>query len=132
MNPEPAMDREPVGGGLPPTLSALLGMPVLGAGGEALGHVQDIRLIRDASSSAPWGPTAVATLIVDGRHAGSLLGYDRRSEQGPAALRLAIGWLHRRALLIDWADVDVVLGERGAALRLRAGRTGRPLRADRR
>lgn len=124
-------ESDPMGDERPATLSALLSMSVLSADGEVLGHIQDIQLARSASSAEPWGPTAASTLIADGRHAGSLLGYDRRGEQGPAVLRVAMGWLHRRARILRWEDVDLVRTDDGAALRVRAGREGTPLRRGR-
>jgi hypothetical protein len=47
----------------------------------------------------------IAALIVNGRRTGSLLGYDRRSQQGPWLIRSVVKRLHRDTVLIPWETV---------------------------
>jgi len=46
----------------------------------------------------------VRSLIVSRTHVGSLLGYERRQQQGPWLIKVLVRWLHRQAFIIDWDD----------------------------
>jgi hypothetical protein len=47
-------------------------------------------------------------LIVSDRHAGSMLGYDRRDAQGPWLVRAVVRRLHRNARYLPWTAVHDV------------------------
>jgi len=84
-----------------------LGMRVLAADGRRLGLVNDLRL-------APTGRVGLSAelvvegIVVDGRHAGSMLGYDRRRDQGPWLVRRPVRALHRHAGYAPWSAVEAV------------------------
>jgi sporulation protein YlmC with PRC-barrel domain len=87
-------------------LSDLLGADVVDAAGESVGRVTDVRL----AQTGPVGAGVLArfvveSLLVSPHHTGSLFGYERRHDQGPALLRAAVRLMHRRAVMVDWGDV---------------------------
>ena len=89
-------------------LSDILGADVIGADGAELGQVTDVRLAQ--TGPVPPGPGVLAELVVESllvspRHTGSLFGYERRRDQGPALLRAVVRRLHRHAILVDWTAV---------------------------
>ena len=89
-------------------LSDLLGANVIGADGDLLGLVSDVRLTQ--VGPVPPDPAVKATFVVESllvstRHTGSLFGYERRPSQGPALLRMIVRALHRRATIVNWAAV---------------------------
>jgi|tagenome__1003787_1003787.scaffolds.fasta_scaffold20906283_3 hypothetical protein len=95
---------------VPGTLQArrivdFLGMPVQGADGRILGRVNDLRLSPTRAVRGPSKELMVDGLVVDGKHPGSLLGYDRRSTQGPWLVRAAVRALHRHAGYLPWETV---------------------------
>jgi len=98
-------------------LGHLLGFDVVTDGGRPLGHVNDVRLATGHGLRGTRAELLVEGFVVGTRHAGSLLGYDRRSEQGPRLLRMLVRWLHRHAgyvaweavLSVDWAERRVVV-----------------------
>jgi len=95
-------------------LNDLLGMRVEAADGRALGHVNDVRLAPGRAVHGLRSELMVDGLIVADRHAGSLLGYDRRAEQGPWLVRLAVRVLHRNAGYAGWDSVrEIVWGADG-------------------
>jgi hypothetical protein len=102
-------------------LDHLLGLPVEFADGTHAGFVNDVRLA--APSGAAHGSLVVEGLLVDGRHAGSLLGYDRRNDQGPWVIRVLVRALHRNAGYVAWSDVDRVEWDEGR-VRLTTRRLG--------
>lgn len=69
-------------------LNELLHLPVVSGSGRALGRVLDVRLTRNGD---------IDGLIVGRGGPGSLLGYDRRRDQGPWLVGTVIRWLHRGA-----------------------------------
>jgi sporulation protein YlmC with PRC-barrel domain len=77
-------------------LNDLLDLPVVSSSGRSLGRVIDVRLT-DAGN--------VDGLIVGHGGPGSLLGYDRRGDQGPWLVGAVIRWLHRHAGYVGRADV---------------------------
>lgn len=87
----------------------LLGMRIVGPDGRRLGLLNDVRLAPTGAVAGAFPRMVVDGLVVDGRHAGSLLGYDRRAEQGPWLVRWAVRRLHRDAGYLPWSavrDVD--------------------------
>jgi sporulation protein YlmC with PRC-barrel domain len=95
-------------------LGRLTGMDVLGPDGERIGRVLDARF-----EPADDGSLVLCSLIVGHGRPGSLLGYDRRSDQGPWLVRTVVRRLHRHSAIvaaeaadISWADSTVRLRER--------------------
>jgi hypothetical protein len=86
--------------------SDLTGLDVYDAGGQHFGVVTDLRCVQDGPLRGSMQAPRVAALIVSRRHTGSLLGYDRRSQQGPWLIRTVVQRLHRHAALIPWEAVD--------------------------
>lgn len=86
-------------------LSELLGTAVVDLDGNVVGHVNDVRLGPGPAVHGTRAELVVEGIIVADRHAGSLLGYDRRREQGPWLVRRIVRYLHRRARYLPWSDV---------------------------
>jgi sporulation protein YlmC with PRC-barrel domain len=85
--------------------SDLIGLEVLDASGKGLGVVVDLRCVQDGPLRGAMQAPRVSALVVSRRHTGSLLGYDRRAQQGPWLVRAVIQFLHRDAVLVPWASV---------------------------
>ncbi len=89
-------------------LSEFMGIPVRLADGREAGHVIDVRLAPTDRIRGVHAELAISGLVVDRRHTGSLLGYDRHREQGPWLVSAVIRLLHRHAGYVAWADVAEV------------------------
>lgn len=100
--------------------SDLIGLEVIGATGQRLGVVVDLRCVQDGPLRGAMQAPRVAALIVSGRHTGSLLGYDRRPQQGPWLIRTVVQFLHRHAMVVPWEAV----GDSAGPIVLRAGEPG--------
>jgi len=87
--------------------SDLLGRPVLDRDGQRIGIITDLRCVQDGPLRGSMAAPRVHALIVSRRHTGSLLGYDRREQQGPWLLRTIIRRLHKDMRIIAWDDVAV-------------------------
>ena len=92
----------------PHRMGDLLGFTVRTASGRSLGHVNDLRLAPTAVVQGVFPELVTEGLVVDGRHAASMLGYDRRAEQGPWLVRKLVRRLHRGAGYLSWSAVDRV------------------------
>jgi hypothetical protein len=103
-------------------LDDLLSLPVEFADGSHAGFVNDVRLAPPPGDPHP-STLVVEGLLVDGRHAGSLLGYDRRREQRPWIIRTLVRALHRHAGYVAWSDVEQVSWDEGR-VRLTTSRLG--------
>ena len=88
------------------TLNDLLHVDVVAADGRRLGRVTDVRVQGKTTPGGTLAPLPVVGLLVSGRHTGSLLGYERRREQGPWLVRRLVRALHRGAFYVEWADVE--------------------------
>lgn len=95
-------------------LGRLTGMDVLGPDDERIGRVLDARF-----EPREDGSLVLCSLIVGRGRPGSLLGYDRRGDQGPWLVRAVVRRLHRHTVIapagaaeISWADGTVRLRER--------------------
>ena len=95
-------------------LGRLTGMDVLGPDDERIGRVLDARF-----EPHDDGSLVLCSLIVGHGRPGSLLGYDRRGDQGPWLVRTVVRRLHRHSVIapaataeISWADGSVRLRER--------------------
>ena len=94
-------------------LADLLGHAVIASDGRRLGLVTDLRLAPTAALDGVLARLVVDGIVVDGGHPGSMLGYDRRAEQGPRLVRWVVRLLHRHAGYVPWASVrDIDWGER--------------------
>ena len=83
----------------------LIGADVLDAEGAGIGVVTDLRCVRDGPVRGALATLRVDALIVSRRHTGSLLGYDRREQQGPWLIRLLVRRLHRHLRVVPWSAV---------------------------
>jgi hypothetical protein len=86
--------------------SELLGRPVVDSNGSALGYVTDLRCVLDGPLRGVMCAPRVHALVVSRHHFGSLLGYDRRGQQGPWIIRVVVRLLHRDLKVIPWSAVD--------------------------
>jgi len=84
-------------------LGALLQMEVRGPERTRLGGIIDVRL--ENNRREPGDRLLVVGLVVGRGGPGSLLGYDRRGDQGPWLVNRVVRWLHRHAGVVDWDDV---------------------------
>lgn len=86
----------------------LIGMTVHGDTATRLGRVLDARF-----APGPGGRLVLVSLIVGHGRPGSLLGYDRRSDQGPWLIRIVVRRLHRHTVMVDAdaAEIDWDIGE---------------------
>lgn len=82
-------------------LSTLTGMDVLTPEGR-YGRVLDVRFVPRAD-----GSLAVESFVVGHGRPGSLLGYDRRGDQGPTLVRTVVRRLHRHSATVRAADAEV-------------------------
>jgi hypothetical protein len=86
--------------------ASLLGLPVLGPGGEDLGVVVDVRLVQDGPLLGPYAALRIDGFVVGKRRVASRLGYDRRDAHGPWLVWWAVRWLLRGNRYVRWADVE--------------------------
>lgn len=87
--------------------SELLGRPVRDPSGHVVGVVNDLRCIQDGPVRGSMAAPRLHFLIVSRRRTGSLLGYDRREQQGPWIIRVVVRWLHRAVMVVPWEDVEL-------------------------
>ena len=101
----------------------LRGAAVLDADDQPVGHVSDLRLRPEPRRGQPT--LTITGIIVDRRHTGALLGYERRRQQGPWLVRTVMRALHRHAVLIPWSAVDHITTDQAGQryLYLKAGQT---------
>jgi hypothetical protein len=97
--------------------SDLIGREVHDADGTGIGVITDVRCVQDGPLRGTQASLRVDALLVSRHHTGSLLGYDRRRQQGPWLVRVVVAALHRRMQVIPWSAVD---GE-GPPIRLNQG-----------
>jgi len=94
-------------------LGDLLGAQVTTPEGQQLGHVNDVRVGPGQAVRGLRAELVVEGLVLSDRHAGSLLGYDRRSAQGPWLVRTIVRRLHRNMRYLPWSAVrEVAWAER--------------------
>jgi hypothetical protein len=86
--------------------SDLIGREVRAADGTGIGVITDVRCVQDGPLRGTQASLRVDSLLVSRHHTGSLLGYDRRSQQGPWLVRLIVGALHRHMQVIPWSAID--------------------------
>jgi sporulation protein YlmC with PRC-barrel domain len=98
--------------------SDLIGREVHAIDGTPLGVVTDLRCVQDGPLRGTQAALRVDRLLVSRHHTGSVLGYDRRRQQGPWLIRVVVRYLHRHMQVVPWSEVV----EEGPPIRLR--RTG--------
>jgi sporulation protein YlmC with PRC-barrel domain len=103
-------------------LGALAGMPVVEPGGRRVGRVLDARF-----EPADDGALVLRSLLVGRGGPGSLLGYDRRRDQGPWLVAAIVRLWHRDTRVVDlaavqiqWVTEEVVLHEPLSSVSTRA------------
>jgi sporulation protein YlmC with PRC-barrel domain len=106
-------------------LSHLIGASVSEADGAPFGHVADVRLAQVGPPRGAMAEFVVESLLVSPRRAGTLFGYERRREQGPLLVRVAVRRLHRGAFFTRWQDVADT-GHDVRRITLRSGAQRRP------
>ncbi|AXH96565.1 hypothetical protein [Ornithinimicrobium avium] len=100
-------------------LGDLLAVRVTSADGERLGQVLDVRMA-PAGELASGRVRAVGLIVGRVGRPGSLMGYERDEDQGPAALAVLVRRIHRdtayvpmeQVAQIDWDEREVRLGDR--------------------
>jgi sporulation protein YlmC with PRC-barrel domain len=106
MNPTSEYD----GGGESSTrlLHELIGLPVLFADGRHAGQVNDVRLAPSDRIRGALSELVTDGLVVGRPRAGTLLGYDRRPDQGPLIVRALVRAIHRQTGYVPWTSVAAV------------------------
>lgn len=87
--------------------SDLMGLPVVGPGGEALGMVLDVRLVQDGPLLGAYAALRVQGFVVGRRRLAARLGYDRFDAQGPWLVARLVGWLTRDTRYLPWEDAEL-------------------------
>jgi sporulation protein YlmC with PRC-barrel domain len=88
-------------------LSDLFASEVVAENGEQLGHVRDVRLVRDGPALPWFGPSyRVHDLVVGKGSLGARLGLDRENSRSPWILRVLFG--RRRPRRVPWSAVITV------------------------
>lgn len=91
-------------------LSQLIGMDARDTAERDRGEVVDVRAVKVNSDLQG---ARLQGLILAAHHTGSLLGYDRGANGGPALVRWTVQQLHRHALFAPWDSVVALDWERG-------------------
>lgn len=100
-------------------LGEMLRLSVRFANGRSAGFVTDVRLGATDRVRGLHSELATEGLVVGRRRHGSMLGYDRKPEQGPLMVRLIVRALHRHTGYVPWTDVrDIDWDERVLNLRV--------------
>lgn len=87
--------------------SDLIGRPVLDGTGRRIGVVTDLRCVQDGPLRGAMAAPRVHEVLISRHRTGSLLGYDRRDQQGPWLVRRIVRWLHRDLMVVPWESVRV-------------------------
>lgn len=106
----------------------VLGLPVRAEGLPRPSKVLDLSIV---GSPARPGRHEVVSLLVGPGRPGALLGYDRRSEPGPALVAGIVRWLHRHARVVAMGrgvTIDLGGGDRPGEVRIAPGTSLRRLR----
>lgn len=105
----------------------LLGIPVRCADLPRRSKVLDLCVVGVPGRVGRDRPHEVAALIVGPGRPGALLGYDRRSEPGPALVGGLVRWLHRHARVVDLGP-GVEIDHDAREVRIAPGTSLLPLR----
>lgn len=123
----PRMDRARADDPQRSRVGDLLGIPVRCAALPRRSKVLDLCVVGAPGRAGRDDRHEVVALIVGPGRPGALLGYDRRSEPGPAAVAGLVRWLHRHARVVELGPgvrIDRTAGE----VRIAPGTSLLPLR----
>lgn len=98
-------DEPPAPGVRRHRMNDFLETTVVDRDGTVLGQVLDVRVRPEPGERAHL---PVVGLVVGRGRPGSLLGYDRRRDMGPWAVRRLVRRIHRHSGYLSWADVTDV------------------------
>lgn len=94
------------------TLSDLLDAEVVDTNGDRIGHVHEVRAVKDGPIQGPFGAALrIDGLIIGRRSVGTRLGLDRTDTGRPAALRWVFSRLTGEKLYVPWGLI-VAISER--------------------
>jgi sporulation protein YlmC with PRC-barrel domain len=85
----------------------LIGLAVVNRRGDKLGIVTDLRCIQDGPLRGSLAMPRVDSVLVSRGHTASLLGYDRREQQGPWLVRVVVQWMHRDFRVVPWDQIEL-------------------------
>lgn len=85
----------------------LIGLPVVGPGGEDLGRVRDVRLVQDGPLLGAFAALRVQGLVVGRTGVASRLGYDRYDAHGPWLVKRLVSALTSDNGFLPWEDVEL-------------------------
>ena len=92
-------------------LGEVLASQVVGADGEALGHVSDVRLVQDGPVLESFGAALRLEALIVGRGGiGVRLGYGRKDFTGPWLLKRLFLRMERKARVVSMDDVESIDG----------------------
>jgi PRC-barrel domain len=83
----------------------LIGRDVVDSAGARVGVVTDLRCVQDGPLRGAMCLPRVHALVISRHHVGSMLGYNRRPEQGPWLVRRMVRALHRGLTVVPWSQV---------------------------
>jgi hypothetical protein len=86
--------------------SELLHRRVVDGRGTPVGYVTDLRCTLTGPLRGVMCVPRIEALVVSRRRVGSLLGYDRRKQQGHWILRIVVRRMHRDLQVVPWSSVD--------------------------
>jgi sporulation protein YlmC with PRC-barrel domain len=92
----------------------LTGMEAMGPDSAHLGRVLDARFERGLHDRL-----VISSLLIGHGRPGSLLGYDRRDQQGPWLVRAIVGRLHRQTGIVDIEEAQILWNRRQVRLTAR-------------
>ena len=111
-------------------LSDLLRSEVFDSEGVRVGHVHDVRLVREGPMLGSFGAAfAIDGLIVGKGSFGSRLGFDRSEMTGPWVLKALFRRFHSSSRFVPWQTV-VALEERKILISATAKELGEPTLLD--
>jgi hypothetical protein len=84
----------------------LLGMRVEFSDGRAGDQVTDVRLVAGDRVRGSLSELVVEGMVIGRRRPGTLLGYDRRPQQGPWMVRVIMRFVHRHTGYAEWSDIE--------------------------
>jgi sporulation protein YlmC with PRC-barrel domain len=89
----------------------LTGMEALGPDEAHIGRVLDARFDRGSHDRL-----VIRSLLIGRGRPGSLLGYDRRTQQGPGLVRAVVGRLHRQTGIVGIEEAQILWNRRQVRL----------------
>ena len=87
--------------------SDLIGLDVVNRTGKPIGIVTDLRCRLDGPRRGGLPLPRLSAVVVSHGHTASLLGYDRREQQGPWLVRVIVRWIHRDMQVVPWNQIKL-------------------------